>query len=124
MDNLQKVFQRFRGAHLKLNPDKCQLFQEEARYLGHIVSPEGVTIDPEKLKAVREWQTHRNKHELRSSLGLCTFNGWYISGLADTVKLLTRLTEEKQAVQGPPRVEAVLQSLREAVCTLPVLGFP
>jgi hypothetical protein len=55
--NLQKVFQRFREVHLKLNPRKCQLLQKEVRYLGHIVSPEGITTDPEKLKAVRKWPT-------------------------------------------------------------------
>jgi hypothetical protein len=50
--NLQKVFQRFREARLQLNPEKCQLLQKKVRYLEHIVSPEGITADPEKLKAV------------------------------------------------------------------------
>jgi hypothetical protein len=55
--NLRKVFQWFREAHLKLNLEKCQLFQKEVHYLGHIVSPEGITTDPEKLEAVWEWPT-------------------------------------------------------------------
>jgi hypothetical protein len=46
--NLQKVFQQFREAHLKLNLEKCQLIQKEVRYLGHIVSPEGITTGPEE----------------------------------------------------------------------------
>lgn len=50
--NLQKVFQRFWGCHLKLNLKKCQLFQKEVLYLGHVVSLEGVITDPGKLKAV------------------------------------------------------------------------
>jgi hypothetical protein len=53
--NLQKVFQQFQEACLKLNPKKCQLFQKEIWHLGHIVSPEGITTDPEKPKAVQEW---------------------------------------------------------------------
>jgi hypothetical protein len=52
--NLRNVFQRFRETHLKLNSEKCQLFQKEVRYLGHIVSPEGITTDPEKLEAVQK----------------------------------------------------------------------
>jgi hypothetical protein len=52
--NLWKVVQRFLEAHLKLNPEKCQHFQKEVQYLGHIVSPEGITADPKKLEAVRE----------------------------------------------------------------------
>jgi hypothetical protein len=54
---LRKVFQRSREARLKLNPEKCQLFEKEERYLGHTVSPEGITTDPQKLKVVREWPT-------------------------------------------------------------------
>jgi hypothetical protein len=65
--NLRKVFKRLREARLKLNPDKCQLFQKEVRYLGHIVSPDGITTDPEKLRAIREWPTLKNKHEIKVS---------------------------------------------------------
>jgi hypothetical protein len=58
--NLQKVFQWFREARLKLNPEKCQLFRREVRYLGRNVSPEGISTDPEKFKAVQEWPTPQN----------------------------------------------------------------
>jgi hypothetical protein len=66
--NRWKVFQQFREARLKLNPEKCQFFQKEVRYLGHIVTPEGITTDTEKLKGVREWPTPKQKHEIRSFL--------------------------------------------------------
>jgi hypothetical protein len=79
--NLRKVFQRFWEACLKLNPEKCQLLQKEVQYLGHIVSPEGISTNPEKLKAVREWPTMKNKHEIRSFLGLCTCYRRFIPGL-------------------------------------------
>jgi hypothetical protein len=53
LDNLRKVFQRLPGAHLKINPEKCRLFQKEVWYLGHMVSPQEVTKEPEKLEAVK-----------------------------------------------------------------------
>jgi hypothetical protein len=80
--NLRKVFQRFREAHLKFNPEKCQLSRKEVQYLGYTVSPGGITTDPEKLKAVQEWQTPKNKHEIRSFLGLCTQYRRFIPGFA------------------------------------------
>jgi hypothetical protein len=52
--NFPKVFQRFRKTRLKLTPEKFQPFRREVRYLGHIVSPEGISTNPEKLKAVQE----------------------------------------------------------------------
>jgi hypothetical protein len=69
--NLRIIFQRFREVCLKLNPEKCQRLQKKLLYLGHIVSPEGTSTDPEMLRAVREWPTPKNKHEIISFLVLC-----------------------------------------------------
>jgi hypothetical protein len=71
-DNLRTLLQRFRAANLKLIPVKFRLFLGKMRSLGHIVSPEGETKYPEKLEAVQRWTPPRDKHELRSFLGLCT----------------------------------------------------
>jgi hypothetical protein len=60
--NLWKVFRWFREARLKLNLEKCQLFQKEVWYLRHTVSLNGVTTDPKMLKAIWEWLTPKNKH--------------------------------------------------------------
>jgi hypothetical protein len=76
--NLWKVFQWFQEAHVKLSPKKCQLFQKEVWYLGH-VSPEGINTDPGKLKAIWEWPTSKNKPKIRSFLSLCTNYRWFVS---------------------------------------------
>jgi hypothetical protein len=66
-----------------------------------------MTTDPGKLKAVRESPpTPKNKHEIRSFLGLCTYYGRFISGFVKVAKPLTKLTEEKQAFQWIPEVKA------------------
>jgi hypothetical protein len=122
--NLRKVFERFREARLKLNPEKCQLLQKKVKYLGHVVSPEGISTDPKKLKAVREWPTPKDKHEIRSFLGLCTYYRRFISGFANIAKPLTKLTEQKQAFQWTPEVEAGFQTLKGALCAAPILAYP
>jgi hypothetical protein len=120
--NLRKVFQRFREARLKLNPGKCQHLQKEVKYFGHIVSPGGISTDSEKLKAVREWSTPKDMHEIRSFLGLGIYYGRSISGFANIAKTLTRLMEEKQAFQWIPEVEAAFQMLKGALCAAPILA--
>jgi hypothetical protein len=74
-------------------------FSEGVWYLGHIVSLEGITTDPEKLNAIQEWLTPKHKHEIRSFLGLCTHCRQFIYGFANIEKTLTKLTEEKQDFQ-------------------------
>jgi hypothetical protein len=63
------------------------------------VSPEEMTTDPEKLKAIREWPTPKNKHEIRSFLGLCRYYKQFIFDFANNAKPMAKLTEEKQASQ-------------------------
>jgi hypothetical protein len=121
--NLRMVFQTLREAHLKLNPENCQLFQKEVRYLGH-VSPEGVIMDPEKLEAVKNWPTPTANHQLRSFLGLCTYYRKFIHGFTDVAKPLTTLAKEKRMLDWSPEANATFRSLKEALCTAPVLGYP
>jgi hypothetical protein len=102
--NLRKAFERFRDARLKLNREKCELLQKGMKYLGHIFPPERISIDFEKLKAVREWPTPKDKHEIRSFLGLCTYYRRFIPGFTNIAKPLTKLTEQKQAFQWTPEV--------------------
>jgi hypothetical protein len=87
------------------------------QYLGHIVSPEGITTDPQKLRAVREWRAPKIKHETKSFLGLCTQYRRIISGLSNIAKLLNRLMEEEQALQWTPDVGATFKTLKGALCT-------
>jgi hypothetical protein len=94
--------------------EKCQLFQKDVWYLGHIVSPEGISTDPEKLKAVWEWPTPKNKHESRSFLGLCMYYRQFIPGIANIAKPLTKLTEQKQT----------FKTLEGALCTASILAYP
>jgi hypothetical protein len=120
---LRAPHQRFREARLQLTTEKCQLFQKEVRHLGYIVSHEGITTDPEKLKAVKEWPTPKNKHEISSFLGLLIYYRRFISIFSNIAKPLTKLIE-KQAFQWTPEVEAAFQTLKKALCTAPILVYP
>jgi hypothetical protein len=86
------------------------------------VSSKTITTDPEKLKAMWEWPTPKNKHDIRSFLGLCTYYRQLISGFANIVKPPAKFTEEKQAFQWTPKVEGTLQTLKEALSTAPILA--
>lgn len=70
---LGMVFQRFRQAGLKLKPKKCHLFRESFLYLGHVVSGEGISTDPEKILAVRDWPVPTSVKEVQSFLGLASY---------------------------------------------------
>ena len=68
LHNLELVFQRLRTANLKLKPSKCCLFRRKVEYLGHVVSEDGIKACPSKIKAVKEWPTPKNVHDIRAFL--------------------------------------------------------
>ena len=124
LENLQEIFGRIRNAHLKLNPKKCLLFQKEVKFLGHVVSSDGIQTDPDKISAVRDWPRPSNIHELRSFLGLCTYYRRFVEGFADIAKPLHQLTEGKVKYQWTPECEASWRKLKAALCSSPVLAYP
>lgn len=62
--NLQEVFHRLRSANLRINSDKCQFFQKETKYLGHVVCGAGIQTDPDKVTAIMEMKPPENVKEL------------------------------------------------------------
>lgn len=64
MENLKNVFCRFREAGLKVNPKKCNLLNSKVKYLEHIVSKKGITTNPEKIAAVKNWSIPKTKKQI------------------------------------------------------------
>jgi hypothetical protein len=92
------------------------------------VSPEGITTNPEKLKAIQELLTPKNKRNKKLSGHMHLLQTQFIFGCANVAKPLTNLTEEKQAFQYVfPEVEVAFQTFKKALYTLytaPILAYP
>ena len=73
LERLEEVLRRLRGANMKLKHSKCELFKDEVRYLGHVVSLHGVSTDPEKVEAVKNWQSPTSVKDHQSFLGLAGY---------------------------------------------------
>ena len=76
------------------------------------------------MEAVKSWPRPKDKHQLSSFLGLCTYYRVFISGFANIAKPLNRLIEQKRRFKWSAETETAFQTLKEALCTTPVLGYP
>ncbi|XP_057684821.1 uncharacterized protein LOC130911119 [Corythoichthys intestinalis] len=92
-ERLLKVLDRLGEVGLKLSVDKCQICLPRVKYLGHIVSADGVTPDPEKIEAVTTWPMPTNLKTLQSFLGFCGYYRRFIQRYAEIVRPLTELTK-------------------------------
>ena len=70
---------------------KCTFGQKEVEYLGHVISREGVKVDPNKIKTIREWPRPKNVYKLRGFLGLTGYCRWFIKNYAHLTAPMTNL---------------------------------
>ena len=124
LERLRSVFTRLREAGLKLSPKKCHLFKKRVVFLGHVVSEEGVSTDPEKIKAVREWPTPTSASALRSFLGLCSYYRRFVHGFANVAAPLHRLTEHDRAFVWTSECDVAFHQLKQVLAQAPVLAYP
>lgn len=73
LDRLRQVFQRLREASLKLKPRKCWLLHKAVNFLGYVVTPEGVTMDPSKIRDGVEWPVPQRLRNVRAFVGLYSY---------------------------------------------------
>ena len=124
ISNLRTVFQRLQIASLKLSPQKCTLFQRQTKYLGHIVSGDGVATDGEKVHCILTWPRPTNVSEVRQFLGLCSYYRRFISNFADIAHPLYQCTEKSCNFHWTPETEQAFQNLKQLLTSAPVLGYP
>ena len=70
---LPEIFDRLRSANLKLNPDKCHFCKPSVLYLGHVVTPEGIKPDPQKLIAIKDYPRPSSVTDVRAFIGLASY---------------------------------------------------
>ena len=124
LENLELVLQRIRDAKLKLRPKKCVLFQTSVTYLGHVVSEDGISCDPSKVEALKNWPSPSNKSEVRSIVGLMGYYRKIISNFTARASPLTKLTRTRAKFQWNEEQENAFQDLKECLVDSAVLAFP
>jgi len=76
----EQVLECLSKRNLRLKPEKCEFHREEVDFLGFVVGRRGIRMDPENLRAVREWKPPTNVKEVQAFLGLINYNRKFIKG--------------------------------------------
>ncbi|KAJ8404518.1 hypothetical protein AAFF_G00337850 [Aldrovandia affinis] len=115
--SLWEVFAAICQAGLRLNPKKCQLFRRKTAFLGHVVSAGGVSTNPAKIAAVRDWPLPINVSNLQSFLGLASY--YHFATIASP---LHRLTNHGRPYVWDDPCSTAFKILQ--IIMAPVLAYP
>lgn len=94
MEHLTKVFESLQQHHLAVKLSKCTFVENKVEYLGHVISSEGVTTDPRKIRAIQEWGVPSTTRQVKGFLGLAGYYRSFIKNFAVMSHLLNGLLKK------------------------------
>jgi hypothetical protein len=103
---------------------KCEFWLSEVAFLGHIVSTEGIVVDPSKVTAVTEWEPPKNVGEIHSFLGLAGYYRRFIENFSKIAKPMTELLKKENKFKWTDECEINFQDLKKRLVSTPVLCLP
>ena len=108
--HLSVVLQTLRENRLYAKLDKCEFLLKEVVFLGHVISAEGIFVDPRKVEAVLRWERPTNVTEIRSFLGLAGYYRRFIKGFSTIASPLTKLTRKEVGLFGRKSVKQAFKN--------------
>jgi len=99
MHHLKIVFQKCRKYGLSLNPKKSLFAMDEGKLLGHIISKDGIHIDPSHLQSIQQIDLPRNKKEIQSFNGKMNLIRHFMPNLAEHLKEMTNMLKKDSQVK-------------------------
>jgi hypothetical protein len=122
--HLRIVLTRLREHQLYAKFSKCAFWLEEIQFLGHVLSANGIAVDPNKVKDILEWKPPTTVHQVRSFLGLAGYYCRFIPDFSKLVKPITSLLKNDTKFNWSLRRNEAFEQLKVLLTTVPVLAQP
>ncbi|GFW76877.1 retrovirus-related Pol polyprotein from transposon 297 [Trichonephila clavipes] len=124
LDHLTQVFTLLRDAGLTLNKEKCHFARDKLKYLGLIISKEGIKTDNKKIRAITEMKPPKNNREVSKFLGM---TGWYqkiIPRYADICEPLYQLKKKGAKFNWSREAQDSFDQIKHTLTEAPILQLP
>ncbi|KAL0550282.1 hypothetical protein IC582_014789 [Cucumis melo] len=120
---LHQVLETLRANKLYAKFLKCEFWLKKVTFLGHVVSSEGVSVDPAKIEAVTSWRRPSTISEIRSFLGLAGYYRRFVEDFSRIASPLTQLTRKGTPFVWSLACESSFQELKQKLVSAPVLIY-
>jgi hypothetical protein len=122
--HLKTIFETLRQAKLKLNKDKCHFFLPSIKFLGHVITRNGILPDEDKLIKVKNFPIPNNLRTLRGFLGLASYYRKFIQKFSDIAKPLNQLLQKGEKFNWTQLQQKAFEKLKHYLITAPILQHP
>jgi hypothetical protein len=122
--HLHTVLQRLRDHQLYANLSKCEFWLKEIKFLGHTISQDGISVDPEKVQEVMNWKPPTTVQQIQSFLGLAGYYRRFIPDFSRIAKPMTELLKKGVKYDWSQKCEDDFHTLRQHLTTAQVLAQP
>nr|KYP32146.1 Retrovirus-related Pol polyprotein from transposon 17.6 [Cajanus cajan] len=123
-EHLRSILEVLRERQLYVKLSKCEFWLSEVRFMGHVISVDGIAINPAKVEAMIQWERPRTATKIRSFVWLAGYYRRFIEGFSRIVMPLTQLTRKDQPFVWTDACEQIFQELKRWLTTFPVLVLP
>jgi hypothetical protein len=120
-EHLRIVLQTLRKHKLYTKFDKCDFYQNEIQYLGHLISAEGIVVDPKKIKAIMEWSVPKDVEDIGSFMGITIYYHRFIEGISKIGYPITSLKKKGTKFNWLEKCQASFNKMKELLTTTPIL---
>jgi hypothetical protein len=120
-EHLRIVLQTLRKHKLYAKFDKCDFYQKKIQYLGHVISAEGIAVDPEKIRAIMEWPIPKDVVDIRSFMGITGYYRRFIEGFSKIAYPITSLQKKGTKFNWSQKCQDNFNKLKELLMTAPIL---
>jgi len=122
--HLRQTFSKCHKFGLYLNPKKSFFSMKKSKLLGHIVSKDGVRVDPERVTAIEKIRLSPNKKQVQSFLGNVNFLRRFVPNFAELLKPITDMLRKEVEIKWTTEVRNYFTQLKTILGASPVLVSP
>ena len=122
-EHVRKILQALQKAGLQIDIKKCEFTVQETKYLGLIITSDGIKMDPQKVKAILDWKFPMGIKDLQSFLGFANFYRRFIKGYSTIARPLTDMLKNTGPWLLSEEAKTAFESLKKAFTSAPVLAY-
>jgi hypothetical protein len=122
--HLRIVLTRLCEHKLYAKYSKCEIWLDRVQFLGHVLTPKAISVNPSKVQDVLNWKSLKSVHQIRKFLGLAGYHRRFILDFSKIAQPMTKLLQKEAKFVWSPACEEAFQALKKYLTTAPVLAQP